>query len=269
MDTLIFNTLEVRLAQNAAEIDAAQTLRYRIFYQEMGAQPTPAMRISGRDCDPYDEICDHLLVIDRARSTINLPCVVGTYRMLRRNIAEASAGFYSEDEFQLNPLFEHPGEVLELGRSCIDPDYRKRNTMQLLWRGIAEYISAHDIDIMFGCASIPGTDPEEMKLPLSYLHHFHKAPKTLRPRAVAHRYVDMNMIKKKHIDAKRALSELPPLIKGYLRLGGVIGDGAVVDHQFNTVDVCILIETAQVTGKYLRHYKRDEHSPRAPTQLRV
>ncbi|TCS63542.1 GNAT family N-acetyltransferase [Varunaivibrio sulfuroxidans] len=269
MDTLIFNTLEVRLAQNAAEIDAAQALRYRIFYQEMGALPTPAMRLSGRDCDPYDEICDHLLVIDRARSTLGAPCVVGTYRMLRRTIAEASAGFYSEDEFQLTPLFEHPGEVLELGRSCIDPDYRKRNTMQLLWRGIAEYINVHDIDIMFGCASIPGDDPTEMKLPLSYLHHYHKAPKTLRPRAVAHRYVDMDMIKKKRIDVKRALNELPPLIKGYLRLGGFIGDGAVIDHQFNTVDVCILVETTQVTEKYLRHYSRDKLPQHAAAPIRV
>jgi len=252
------NNLEIRLANTAVEVDASQALRYRIFYEEMGARASPRVLKTERDFDPYDEFCDHLMVIDRERGTPANPCVVGTYRLLRGDVAEEYAGFYSENEFELGPLVNRCGPVLELGRSCIDSDYRSRGTMQLLWRGIADYVFKHSIRYMFGCASIPGTNPGDMKLPLSYLYHHHLAPKHIRTHATDARYVDMNMMAKDTIDAGRALRELPPLIKGYLRVGGVIGDGAVIDYDFNTVDVNIIVETENVTAKYLNHFTRDD-----------
>lgn len=257
MEPMQFNTLEVRLARDESDVDAAQALRYRIFYDEMGAKPTPKCRDLRRDTDPYDAVCDHLLVVDRERSRPGAPCVVGTYRLLRGRVAESAAGFYSEAEFDLGGLRHYPGEIMELGRSCIDAPYRKRGAMQLLWRGIAGYIFAHDIQVMFGCGSIHGTDVEKAKHVLAYLHHFYGAPSHLRPHALKSRYVAMNGVGKDVIDEAQVQAELPPLLKGYLRLGGYVGDGAVIDHQFNTIDVCVVVETEKVTGKYVRHFGKD------------
>lgn len=254
MDTQTFKNLEVRLAKTDAELDAAQALRYRIFYEEMGAKPTPHCFRLKRDVDPYDEICDHMLVIDLEKSGPGETCVVGTYRLLRGAVAEGSAGFYSEDEFDLKNLLQAPGEVMELGRSCIDSRYRRRGAMQLLWRGIADYITEHQVRFMFGCGSIHGTDTEDAKRVLSYLYHYHLAPRNLCPVALDYRFIDMNMMAKDQIDETRAQAEMPPLLKGYLRLGGWVGQGAVIDHQFNTIDVCVVVETEKVTGKYSRHF---------------
>jgi L-ornithine Nalpha-acyltransferase len=245
--------LQVRLAETAADIDAAQALRYRIFYERLGAQPLPEMARRRRDIDHFDDGCDHLLVLDHSRGA---GAVVGTYRLIRRETAARLGGFYSAKEFDISPLVRHPGEILELGRSCVDPDYRQRSAMQLLWSGIAAYVFHHDIVLMFGCASLPGTDPGALAAPLSYLHHYHCAPPALRPRALIDRYVEMCRLRPCAIDATRALAALPPLIKGYLRLGGFVGDGAVIDEQFNTTDVCILVKTDLVTEKYSRHYER-------------
>jgi putative hemolysin len=248
--------LQVRLAETAADIDAAQALRYRVFYQEMGALPSAEMARRGRDFDRFDGICDHLLVIDHDRGA-----VVGTYRLIRRPIALAGGGFYSASEYDVAMLVRYPGEILELGRSCVDASARNRPTMQLLWRGIAAYVFHHGTALMFGCASLPGTDPDALALPLSYLHHHHLAPPPLRPRALPERHVDMARLPPESIDPARALSELPPLIKGYLRLGGFVGDGAVIDRQFNTTDVCVVVKTDLVTDKYYRHYERQAREP--------
>jgi putative hemolysin len=248
-------SLEVRLARNEAEIAAAQGLRYRVFYEEMEAQPSAEMTARGLDFDSFDAACDHLLVVDRKQGNGG-DAVVGTYRLLRRSAAEWLGGFYSADEYDLERIVAYPGGILELGRSCVDPQYRNRATMQLLWRGIALYVVLNKIEIMFGCASLPGTDPEALALPLSYLYYHHLAPPALRPRALPSRYVDMRLLPEAKVDPRRALVGLPPLIKGYLRLGGFIGDGAVVDDQFNTTDVCVVVKTELVTDKYWRHYER-------------
>ncbi len=248
-------TLEVRLACDAGEIAAAQALRYRVFYQEMGAHPTVEMALARRDFDDFDEFCDHLLVIDHARGTGD-DAVVGTYRLIRRAAAERIGRFYSAAEYDVSCIADYPGAVLELGRSCIDAPARTRPTMQLLWRGIAAYVFEHGIELMFGCASLPGTDPGALALPLSYLYHHHLAPPALRPRALSERYLDMNRLQPAAFDPAEALNQLPPLLKGYLRLGGFVGDGAVVDQQFNTTDVCIVVKTDLVTEKYYRHYER-------------
>jgi putative hemolysin len=247
--------LQVRLAKTAADIDAVQALRYRIFYESLGARPLPEMLRRRRDFDRFDNDCDHLLVLDHGNGRGSNP-VVGTYRLLRRAAARRLGGFYSADEYDIAPLVAHEGEILELGRSCVDAAYRQRPAMQLLWNGIAAYVFHYDITLLFGCASLPGTDPDMLATPLSYLHYYHLAPSALRPRALSERYVDMRRLSFGAIDPGPALSALPPLIKGYLRLGGFIGDGAVIDEQFNTTDVCILVKTDLVTAKYSRHYER-------------
>jgi putative hemolysin len=248
-------SLQVRLAETLADIDAAQALRYRIFYEEMGARPTAEMARLRRDGDDFDGICDHLLVIDHARGS-GSSAVVGTYRLIRREAARRHGRFYSESEYDVAPILAYPGEILELGRSCVAADARNRPTMQLLWRGIAAYVFHHDVALMFGCASLPGIDAAALALPLSYLYHHHLAPPELRASALPGRYVDMRRLDPASVDQARALAKLPPLVKGYLRLGGFVGDGAVIDHQFNTTDVCIVVKTDLVTEKYYRHYER-------------
>lgn len=245
--------LQVRLAETPLDLEAAQALRYRVFYEEMGAIPTAEMRLRQRDFDSFDDLCDHLLVIDPERSNGH-PHVVGTYRLLRKSVAMRAQGFYTQQEFDIGPLVDQPSEIVELGRSCVDRDYRTRAVMQILWGGLAAYIDDFDIALMFGCASLPGTEPLAVRSALSYLHHFHLAPETLRPRALDERYVAMGVLPPADLDRSAVLSELPPLMKGYLRVGGFVGDGAVVDLQFNTTDVCIIVKTDSISAKYRRHY---------------
>jgi L-ornithine Nalpha-acyltransferase len=246
--------LQVRLAESSADIDAAQALRYRVFYEGLGARPAAGYAVRRRDVDRFDGDCDHLLVLDHGRGSPET--VVGTYRLIRRAAAMRLGGFYSAAEYDIRRLVAQPGEILELGRSCVDAAYRQRPTMQLLWSGIAAYVFHFDIALMFGCASLSGTAPDLLAAPLSYLHHYHLAPPSLRPTALAHRYVDMRRMPPDAIDPTSTLAALPPLIKGYLRLGGFVGDGAVIDEQFNTTDVCVVVKTDLVAEKYSRHYER-------------
>lgn len=257
--------LEVRLAQSSDEVEAAQALRYHVFYEEMGAVPSADMKAKGLDFDRYDPVCDHLLVIDHTRKDKNP--VIGTYRLIRRAAAQQCGGFYSCGEYDVSPLISYPGEILELGRSCIDAEYRTGTVMQTLWRGLSEYLYMHDIKLMFGCASLPGTNPVELALPLSYLYYHHLAPPALRTKAIPERYVDMRLLPREAFDPNAAFDDLkmdprggsnslPPLIKGYIRVGGFVGDGAVIDEQFNTTDVCIIVKTDLMTARYRRHYER-------------
>ncbi|GAC1348020.1 MAG: GNAT family N-acetyltransferase [Acetobacteraceae bacterium] len=247
--------LGVRIASTPEEVDAAQSLRYRVFYDEMGATPDPAAAVARRDRDEFDPVADHLLVIDHAIGP-GPQSVVGTYRMIRREAAATIGRFYSADEYDISAITTFPGSVLELGRSCVDAEYRGRAVMQLLWRGIAAYVAAHGIDLMFGCASLNGTDPDALAAELTYLYGHHLAPPALRPRALPERYVEMRRLDPAAIDVRRANQALPPLIKGYLRLGGFVGDGAVIDSQFNTVDVAIVVKTDLITERYTKHYER-------------
>jgi putative hemolysin len=247
--------LGVRIATTAAEIDAVQSLRYRVFYGERGASADAETTRTERDRDAFDPVADHLLVIDHALGE-GADGVVGTYRLIRREAAARLGQFYSADEYDIDRIEAFPGPILELGRSCVDAGHRNRSVMQLLWRGIAAYVFHHGIDLMFGCASLPGIDPDALATELTYLYYYHLAPAPIRPRALPHRYIEMRRLDRDEIDPRRALVGLPPLIKGYLRLGGFVGDGAVVDPQFNTTDVAVVVKTDLVTEKYYRHYER-------------
>lgn len=248
--------LVVRLAQTDADIDAAQALRFKVFYEEMTAQPSPAIAAAARDFDRFDPYCDHLIVLDR-RLGSGSSAIVGTYRLMRRDAAARIGRFYTQDEYNIRKLLRGGRQILELGRSCVHPDYRRHHTMQMLWRGIARYVTHYNVKLLFGCGSFPGADPETHALPLSYLHYEHLAPLAVRPKALRSRHVEMRRMAREDIDERKALGALPPLIKGYLRLGGGVGDGAVIDAEFDTVDVCIVVRPDGVTDRYLRRYSRD------------
>ena len=186
--------------------------------------------------------------------------VVGTYRLSRRANAARSGGFYTAKEYDISDILAQEGELLELGRSCVAKDYRSGHTMALLWRGIAAYVFSHDIAWIFGCASLRGTEPEKLALPLSYLHHFHLAPEGLRPRALDTLHTSMDRIPMEQIEKRLARELLPPLIKGYLRVGCFVGHGAVVDSQFQTTDVCVVLKTDRVSEKYRQHYENNRRA---------
>jgi L-ornithine Nalpha-acyltransferase len=254
--------LELRLSRDPVEIEAAQRLRYRVFYEELGAVPTRVARAARIDRDRFDAVADHLLVVDLERGGARQPpCVVGCYRLLRESVARRAGGFYTAREFDLGGVRCADGEMMELGRSCVEPEYRTGTVVQLLWRGIADYIDGHGVGLMLGCASLPGTDPEAAAVALSFLHHNVLAPEGLRPRALADRYVPTDRIPAADVDARAALKQLPPLLKAYLRMGGMIGEGAVIDRQFNTIDVCLVLPTERVQANYQRHYRH--HRPSA------
>lgn len=254
-------SLEVRLATKKSEIRRAQRLRYKVFYEEMSAVPSALAMLKRRDIDAYDGICDHLLVIDHAATKAKpfrkpRPKVVGTYRLLRSERAEGGAGFYSAGEFDIAPLLERHTDkrFLELGRSCVLRAYRTKRTVELLWHGIWAYVLHHRIDAMIGCASLEGTDPERLALPLSFLHHHARAPEAWRARALEERHVAMDRLAPEAVDPKAALAALPPLMKGYLRLGATFGDGAVVDHQFGTTDVLVVLPVSAIAARYVDHF---------------
>ncbi|MHA1189260.1 MAG: GNAT family N-acetyltransferase [Alphaproteobacteria bacterium] len=262
--------LEVRLARNRFEIRRAQALRYHVFYEEMAAVADARTLQKRRDIDSFDRICDHLLVFDhgsrRRTLTGQKPKIVGTYRLLRQDVAALNGGFYTADEYDIAPLLARHRDLsfLELGRSCVLEPYRNKRTVELLWHGNWSYILMHRIDAMFGCASLEGTDPEKMAMALSYLHHFHRAPDEWNVRALDARYVDMNLMAAEDINKKVAMRSLPPLIKGYLRLGAYVGDGAVIDHQFGTTDVLIILPVAAINPRYVNYYGADASRHAAP-----
>lgn len=258
-------SLEVRLARKASEVRTAQALRYRVFYEEMSAIADARTLESKRDIDAFDGICDHLLVLDHDAPTRSKPFgrrkpkIVGTYRLLRQDVAELHGGFYTSGEYDIQRLIDQKPDkrFLELGRSCVLEPYRNKRTVELLWHGLWAYILMNGIDAMIGCASFESTDPDRLALPLSFLHHNAAAPAEWNVRALDERYVEMNRMPKEAINARAALREMPPLIKGYLRLGASIGEGAVVDHQFGTTDVLIILPVSALNKRYVNYYGAD------------
>ncbi len=257
--------LEVRLAETRTDIRRAQRLRYQVFYEEMAASPSFTAMMRRRDEDPYDAICDHLLVTDITKApggakswpSRSNPKVVGTYRLLRQEMAERGRGFYTQGEFDIAPLIKRQPagtRFLELGRSCVLEPYRTKRTVELLWHGLWTYVRENKIDVMIGCASFEGTDPQAHAMALSLLHHQALAPPEWRCQAHAALYQPMDLIPKDKLDLKAALKTMPPLIKGYMRLGAFFGDGAVIDHQFGTTDVLVIMPVAKINPRYFGHF---------------
>lgn len=258
--------LSLKWGRSRQDINAAQALRYQVFFRELGAIADRMTRRTRRDADSFDAICDHLLVIESSAPDqcsdlcVDGGQVVGTYRLLRQDVAQRNGGFYSRSEFDLAPLLAGKPQLdfLELGRSCILPAYRSRAVIELLWRGISEYVSAHRLDALFGCASLPGTDPERWAPQLSLLAHNFMADVPWRASPHADRHVGMKRMPRGYYDERRALAGLPPLIKGYLRAGARVGDGAVIDHQFNTIDVFIILPLSQLSRRHQAHFGVDK-----------
>jgi putative hemolysin len=242
--------LEVRLASGAREIQAAQALRYRVFFEEGGAAPDEESRRARRDICRFDEVCDHVLALDRGSGE-----VVGAYRLLRREVAERGSGFYSAGEFEVGALVaRHPGlNFMELGRSCVAEGYRSKRAIETLWRGVWAYALAHRVDVMFGCASFPGADASAHAPALAALASQCAAEPEWRvsptpgARSVAAGSAASH-------DLKEALRALPPLVKGYLRLGARFGSHAVVDEAFAATDVFVVLRVADIEARYLQHF---------------
>ena len=254
--------LQVRLAVSEADFLAAQRLRYRVFVEELGGDG-PLVDHAGRfERDEFDPVNDHLILVDRRRDAAKLDHVVGVYRLLRGAQAAAFGRFYCDAEYDLGPLRASGRELLELGRSCVDAGYRGGPAMFLLWNALAEYVLEHGVEVLFGVASFHGTDIEALKGPLSWLHHRHLAPEALRVRALSDHYQRMDLVPEDQLDRREAMVAMPALIKAYLRLGGFVGDGAFIDREFNTTDVCLLMDTAAMSARHKGFYTR-KHEMRA------
>lgn len=239
----------VAMAQSEDDLRAAQALRYEVFVRELGGGGLLVDHDAGLEMDRFDQYFDHLLLFDDAIGE-----VVGVYRMLRKEQATAAGQFYSEDEYDLSRLYETGRQLLELGRSCVKAEYRGGAAIHHLWMGLSDYVARHEVDILFGVASFHGTDVAAVAQPLSFLHHRHLAPAPLRVKAKAPHAQSMNLVPEKDIDRRAAMVGIPALIKAYLRLGGVVGDGAYIDYGFNTTDVCLVMDTAVMSDRQKRVY---------------
>jgi putative hemolysin len=253
--------LEVRLARDERDLKAAKRLRYRVFVQELGADAPEADHAAGLEQDAFDPYFDHLVLVDRRRDPDALDHVVGVYRLLPCERAKALGRFYSDAEYDLGVLVSSGRRLMELGRSCVEPAYRRGPAMLLLWNGLADYVLRHGIEVMFGVASFHGTDAMQHAEALSLLHHHHLAPPHLRVRARPEHFQRMDLIAPEALDRARASVAMPALIRGYLRLGGFVGEGAFIDHGFNTVDICLIMDTKAMSARHLEYYTKK--SPRS------
>ncbi|MDX1742884.1 MAG: GNAT family N-acyltransferase [Ruegeria sp.] len=239
----------IRLAETKAELRAAQRLRYDVFVRELGGGGEMVDHAAGLEQDKFDPYFDHMLAIDNLTGK-----VIGVYRLLSGECAAKLGQFYSEDEYDLTVLKQSGRKLLELGRSCLHPDYRGGTAMYHLWNGLAAYVNEREIEVLFGVASFHGTDVQKLAQPLSMLHHNHLAPQDLRVRAQPELFESMNLVAPQDLDRRAAMVQVPALIKAYLRLGGFVGEGAFIDHSFNTTDVCLILDTARMNSRQRRIY---------------
>ncbi|MEL6643488.1 MAG: GNAT family N-acyltransferase [Pseudomonadota bacterium] len=244
----------LRLARTPQDIAAAARLRYEVFVAELGGDGPLVDHDTRQERDRFDPFFDHMILCDEARGAEDQ--VIGVYRLMRQEQAAAAGQFYSEDEYDLTLLRDSGRPLLELGRSCLHRDYRGGTAMMHLWQGLAAYVEDHGIEILFGVASFHGTDVAPLAAPLSLLHHRHLAPPPLRVRAVEGHFQRMDLMPEAQIDRAAAMRAVPALIKAYLRLGGTVGEGAFVDHPFNTTDVCLVMDTCAINDKMRALYTR-------------
>jgi L-ornithine Nalpha-acyltransferase len=246
----------VRLATSPDDLTAAQALRYQVFVRELGGDGPHVDHQAGLEQDAYDPFFDHLILVDRRIDPATRAHVIGAYRVLPGDRRAAAGRFYSETEFDLSPLLASGRRLLELGRSCVHANHRGGTAMFHLWNGLAEYVLDRGIEVLFGAASFHGSDIATLSQPLGYLHHHHLAPPEMRVRALAPHRQEMNLIPTADLDRRAAMAATPALIKAYLRLGGFVGDGAWIDHAFNTTDVCLVMDTGQMSARHREFYIR-------------
>lgn len=240
----------VELASDREAIQEAQQLRYRIFAEELGADVHS--RQEGVDSDDYDPYCTHMLVRDRDSGT-----VIGCTRLLDGERARAAGGFYSQDEFHMENIRRLPGHVLEVGRTCVHPDYRNGSTIGVLWSGLAEYIIDNDVDYLFGCASISLTDGGvQAEAIMRKLRQKYMAPDNLQVKP------------KLAVPAPRgpieAIPKMPPLLKAYLSLGARVCGEPCWDPDFRVADVFILVDVGGASARYVRHFVTNKGRQLAP-----
>ncbi len=241
----------VKLAESDEDLRAAQRLRYDVFVEELGGGGAMVDHNARLERDRYDPFFDHLILRDE-----KLDSVVGVYRVMRQDQAVAAGSFYSASEYDLSPLIASGRKLLELGRSCVHPDYRGGGAMFHLWSALAGYVAQHGIEILFGVASFHGRDVNALARPLSLLHYRHLAPPDIRVRAQDSAFQRMDLLAPDVLDARAAMLEMPSLIKAYLRLGGFVGEGAFIDHAFNTTDVCLILDTETMNKRQARLYQK-------------
>lgn len=246
---------ETRLATDETDLLAAQRLRYRVFVEELGGDGALVDHADRLERDEFDPVVDHLVLVDNRRSRQALDHVVGVYRLLPGDRAERFGRFYCDSEYDLTALRAAGRSLLELGRSCVDPAFRGGSGMFLMWNALAEYVLSREIEILFGVASFHGTDAQALAQPLSWLHHHHLAPATLRPRARPEGFQAMDLIPEAELDRRAAMTGMPALIKAYLRLGGLVGEGAYLDRPFNTTDVFLMVDTKAMSEKHRKFYE--------------
>lgn len=242
-------THEVRLARDPRDVEGAQRLRYHVFVEELGGDGDMVDHARRLERDRFDPYFEHLVLVDRRCDPDSLEHVAGVYRLMTEDAAARAGRFYSEDEYDLAPLRASGRPLLELGRSCVAADLRGSAALLLLWQGLGQFVQDQGIELLFGVASFHGTDPEALAHPLSYLHHNHLASEDLRPRARDTAFAAMDALPPEQVDRATALRALPSLLKSYLRLGGVVGEGAFIDHAFNTTDVMLIMDTATLSER--------------------
>ena len=249
------NNFVIKIAEKKSELKKAQALRYLVFYQEKKAKPTISKKILRLDYDKIDKFADHLIVIDKNIKGIKNK-IVGTYRLIRGDIACDFGGFYTSSEFDLSSILSSYkySQILELGRSCVHQDYRNGNIMNFLWRAIAEYIKLYDIKILLGCVSFNGTDIMKYSDELSYLRNNFCLPDELSVKSLDKKNYSAYTETNSNINNLRTFVKLPPLIKGYLRIGGKVSHDCFVDHKFNTIDLCVIVTTDNIDEKYKKKY---------------
>ena len=245
----------IKIAEKKSELKKAQALRYSVFYKEKEAKPTISKKILKLDYDKVDKFADHIIVIDKNRKGI-VNKIVGTYRLLRGDIVAHYGEFYTSSEFDLSKILNSykNNQILELGRSCVHQDYRNGTIMNLLWKAIAEYVKLYDIKILLGCASFHGTDVMKYTNELSYLRKNFSLPDELSVKSLdIKKYPPYTEINSNNTNL-RTFVKLPPLIKGYLRIGGKVSHDCFVDYKFNTIDLCVIVTTDNIDEKYKKKY---------------
>ena len=245
----------IKIAETSDELHAAQRLRYKVFVEEMGANVADDCHFTQLEYDDFDQDFDHLILIDKLKKN-SIENVIGVYRLLLNTSVHKSRGFYSGSEYDLDCLIRTERKLLELGRSCIDIEHRGGIAIHVMWNGLAQYVIDNDVELLFGVASFHGTDTNQISHALSFLHYNYLAPLKLRPIAIGKNKIDMDILDRPDVEKITALKQLPPLIKAYIRLGGYVGNGASIDADFNSIDVCLIMDTKNMSEKYKKLYSQ-------------